>query len=109
LPAGFYWPEGDWGRVLRRYFGLRGEEQQETGENCIMRSFVNCADHRILLGRPNGGCDGRGMWHVWEGKYYRLLAGRSGRKRPNKRPNLRWDYKIIVHLNEKENVGRGLA
>jgi len=39
----------------------------------------------------------------------RVLAERSGRKRPNTRPNLRWDDKIRVHLNEKENVGHGLA
>jgi hypothetical protein len=39
----------------------------------------------------------------------RVLVGRPGGKGSNTRPNLRWDDKIIVHLNEKENVGHGLA
>ena len=68
-----------------------------------------CADHRILLGRPSVGCDGRGMWHVWEGKHYRVLAGRSGGKGTNTRPNIRWYDKITVQLSETENVGRGLS
>jgi len=99
------WGEGAEGDILAQV----GSSNRRLEKNCIMRSFMICANHRILLGRPNVGCDGRGMWHVWKGKYYRVLEGRSGGKGPNTRPNVRWDDKIIVQLNEKENVGRGLA
>jgi hypothetical protein len=34
-------------------------------------------------------------------KYYKVLAERSGGKRPNTISNLRWEDKIIVHLKEK--------
>jgi hypothetical protein len=37
-------------RVLRRIFGPEMEKWQEDGEDCIMRSFVTCALHQILLG-----------------------------------------------------------
>jgi hypothetical protein len=34
----------------------------EGGEDCIMRSFVTCTIHQVLLGRSNqGGWDGRGI------------------------------------------------
>jgi hypothetical protein len=29
-------------RVLRGVFGTKGEEWQEAGEDCIMRSFITC-------------------------------------------------------------------
>jgi hypothetical protein len=35
-------------RVLRRIFGPKREEM--AGENCIMRSFITCTLHHILLG-----------------------------------------------------------
>jgi len=34
-------------RVLRRISGLKSEEV--AGENCIMRSFITCTLHLILL------------------------------------------------------------
>jgi hypothetical protein len=37
-------------RVLRRIFGPKGDEVMGTGENYIMRSFVNCTSHPILFG-----------------------------------------------------------
>jgi hypothetical protein len=37
-------------RVLRRIFGLRGRKWQEAGEDCIMRRFITCTLHQILLG-----------------------------------------------------------
>jgi len=37
-------------RVLRRYLGLRGTKQQESGENYIMRSLMICTAHPILFG-----------------------------------------------------------
>jgi hypothetical protein len=33
-------------RVLRRMFGPK----REAGEDCIMRSFITCTLHQILLG-----------------------------------------------------------
>jgi hypothetical protein len=38
-------------RMLRRIFGPR----RETGEHCIMRSFIICTLHQILLGSLNQG------------------------------------------------------
>jgi hypothetical protein len=32
-------------RVLRRIFGPKREEVGETGEDCIMRSFITCTVH----------------------------------------------------------------
>jgi hypothetical protein len=49
-------------RVLRRIFRPKRKEVAEDGEDCIMRSFVTCTLHQILLGWSNEGeCDGRGM------------------------------------------------
>jgi hypothetical protein len=36
-------------KELRRIFGPKREKKQEGGENGIMRSFVNCTLHQILL------------------------------------------------------------
>ena len=35
--------------VLGRYLGIRRRKEQETGENCIMRSIMIGTAHRILL------------------------------------------------------------
>jgi len=40
-------------RVLRRIFGPNMEEV--AGEDCLMRSFVTCMLHQILLGESNRG------------------------------------------------------
>jgi hypothetical protein len=37
-------------RVLRTIFEPKGRKWWETGEECIMRSFITCTLHRILLG-----------------------------------------------------------
>jgi hypothetical protein len=37
-------------RVLRRIFGPKRDEVQETGENCIMRSFITCVLYLIVVG-----------------------------------------------------------
>jgi hypothetical protein len=31
-------------------FNLRGRKWREAGEDCIMRSFITCTLHQILLG-----------------------------------------------------------
>jgi hypothetical protein len=36
-------------RVWGEYFDLRGGKTWEAGENYIMRSFVSCTTHKILL------------------------------------------------------------
>jgi hypothetical protein len=36
-------------RVLRRIFGYK-RKWQEAGEHCVMRSFISCTLHQILLG-----------------------------------------------------------
>jgi hypothetical protein len=40
-------------KVLRRTSGPNTEKIKENGENSIMRSFVSCTLHQILLGRLN--------------------------------------------------------
>jgi hypothetical protein len=37
-------------RVLRRIFATKGRKCREVGEDCIMRSFITCMLHQILLG-----------------------------------------------------------
>jgi hypothetical protein len=37
--------------VLRRIFGTKTEEVEEVGEHSIMRSFITCLLHHMLLGR----------------------------------------------------------
>jgi len=37
-------------RVLKTIFGLRRDEVQGSGENCIMRSLMICTAHPILCG-----------------------------------------------------------
>jgi hypothetical protein len=37
-------------KVLRKNLDVRGRKRQEAGEDCIMKSFVTCNLHQILLG-----------------------------------------------------------
>jgi hypothetical protein len=36
-------------RVLRRIFGPKRDEVTGNGENCIMKSFMICTLHQVLL------------------------------------------------------------
>jgi hypothetical protein len=36
-------------RALRRILGPKRGEQEKVGENCVMRSFIICTLHHILL------------------------------------------------------------
>jgi len=36
--------------VPRRIFGPKREEVAEAGEDCIMKNFITCMLHHILLG-----------------------------------------------------------
>jgi hypothetical protein len=51
-------------RVLRKICGPKRKDKQATGENCIMKSFMICTPHQMLLGFSNG-LDWQCMWHVW--------------------------------------------
>jgi hypothetical protein len=37
-------------RVLRRIFGLKGDEVKSSGENYMTRSLMICTAHQILFG-----------------------------------------------------------
>jgi hypothetical protein len=37
-------------RVQRRISDLRERKWRKAGEDCIMRSFITCTIHQILLG-----------------------------------------------------------
>jgi hypothetical protein len=37
-------------RVLRGMFGPKGEEVKGYWKDCIMRSFITCTLHQILMG-----------------------------------------------------------
>jgi len=58
--------------MLREYLDLSGRKWQEDGEDCIMRSFIFCTHHQILLGSSNQGeweALGEPLWrpqHRWE-------------------------------------------
>jgi hypothetical protein len=55
-------------RVLRRIFWPKKEEITGGWRNGIMRSFVICAPHCVLLEWSNrGDWDGQCMWHIWNG------------------------------------------
>ena len=69
---------GCWGSCL----GLRGRKWQETGENCVMRSFMICTTHQILFGWCNREeWDGLDMWNVWD---RRCIQGFGGKTRMKK-------------------------
>jgi hypothetical protein len=40
------------------------------------------------------------MWHAWERKLYRVLAGKQEGKRPLGRPRCRWEDGIRMDLRE---------
>jgi hypothetical protein len=40
-------------RVLRGISGPKRKKWQDVGEVCIMKGFVTCSLHQILLGRSN--------------------------------------------------------
>jgi hypothetical protein len=42
-------------RLLRRILNLRGKKWREAGEDFIMRSFMTCTLHQILLASRNQG------------------------------------------------------
>jgi hypothetical protein len=78
----------DWGE----YLDLSGRKWQEVGEGCIMRSFITCMLHQILLEVIKS----RKMrWAGYVGcmgdmrNAYNILVGKPQGKRPLGRPRHR--------------------
>jgi len=42
-------------------------ESKETGENCIMRSFIVCTHNQIIKSRL---INGWSIWHMWRSKMH---------------------------------------
>jgi hypothetical protein len=74
----------------------------DLGEKCIMKKFITCTLHRILLGWLNlGGEVGGTCGTHWEGRgVYRVLVGRPECKKPLGRPKHRWEDNIKMDLRE---------
>jgi hypothetical protein len=53
-------------RVLRKVFQPKRDEVTGSGEDYIMRSFIVCVPHQLLLGRSDHVLDGWDMWLIWE-------------------------------------------
>jgi len=58
---------------------LRRRKWRETGEDCIMRSFIICTLHQILFGRSNqGGLVEGHEAHIGDMRNaYKILVGKS--------------------------------
>jgi hypothetical protein len=53
--------------MLKRTFGPKRKKWWEIGIDCIMKSFITCTLHQILLGFSNqGSWDGWAMYYVWD-------------------------------------------
>jgi len=70
------------------------------GGNCIMRNFIICTLHKILIGWSNqGGWNGRGMKHERE-RWYGIVVGESKWKRSLGRSSSRWKNNIRIRLKQ---------
>jgi len=73
---------------------LRGRKWRKAGEECIMRSFITCALHHILLGWD------KTVGHVARTgemrNVHNILVGKPKEKRPLGRPGV--DGRIILKL-----------
>jgi hypothetical protein len=80
---------------------LRGSKDQENGEVCKMRNFINCNPRQILL----GGSNWQGMQQA-RGKmeFIKCFVIKSEEKTPLGRPKCRWEDNIKLILRE---LGRG--
>jgi hypothetical protein len=50
-PEGKTYIEGVENKAQRRNLDIKGRERQESGHNCILRSFINCTLHRVVRSR----------------------------------------------------------
>jgi len=81
---------------------LSGTKWREAGENCIMRGFMTCTLHQMLLGRSIKQ-DGVGDVCSTHGiNAYKILVGNPERKRTFGRTRLRWEGNIAMDLREIE-------
>jgi hypothetical protein len=73
----------------------------EAEEDYIMRSFITCTLHQILLGWSNqGGWDEHALWDAWEDTSD-ILVGKPEWNRPLGRPRSRWKENIRMDLSER--------
>jgi hypothetical protein len=90
----------------REYLDLRERKWQEAGEECIMRSFITCTLHQILLGWSD-----QGRWHATEHtahikemrNAYKTLVGKLKEKRLLERPRHRCE--VILQCILKKQTG----
>jgi len=90
-------------RVFKnRVMKIFGPKRDEVKADCIMRNFMICTPHYILVGRSKTNMM---VWtcHVRRGAY-RVLVWKTEGKRPLRRPRHRWEDNIIMALLE---VGQG--
>jgi len=94
---------GCWGRCL----GLRGPKLQNTGENCIVRSFQICTlakyyfDEQIKKYEMGGACRMYGEWEISFG----VLVWKHEGKRPLVRSRRRWYDNIKTDLKRTGQQG----
>jgi hypothetical protein len=88
-------------RVLRRISGPN-MRQQEAGRNWIIRSFIICIAHKILLKWTNRGeLDGRDIYVAWD-RWEIHTKFWSENLRQLGRPRRRWKFNIKRDLKEGE-------
>jgi hypothetical protein len=75
---------------------------QEAGEDCIMRSFIACTLHKILLGLSKSRwSDGRACsTHGEIRNVYKILVGKPEGKRPLTGPRRRWEDNTGTNVGE---------
>jgi hypothetical protein len=77
----------------------------DNGENYMMRNFVICLPHEVVIPvvksrRVTVG----GMWHVW-GRGEGPLVRKHDAKRPFRISKRRWEDNIKMDLNERSWTG----
>jgi len=90
-------------RVLKReYLDLKGRKWWETGEDYIIRSFLSCTFHQILLQQSSkedemgGACSVHGR----DEKHVQILVRKPEWKRPHIKLMHRWKDNIRINLLE---------
>jgi hypothetical protein len=69
---------------------------RETGENCIMRSFITCTLHHVEGDETRGACSTHGRMR----NAYSILLGEHEGKIPFRRPKRRWEDNIRMDIME---------
>jgi hypothetical protein len=87
-------------RVLRKTFGLRGRKRHETGENCIVRSFMIFISHQLFRSKTEAKC---GTYGGRRELYTGTLVGKYEGKRPVGGPRHRWEEHIKLVLKKRRS------